>query len=48
MGVVGVNRDSSRKDEFCAITDILGTNFSSERGVPGEKWRASLLFGLAD
>ena len=48
IGAVGVSGDSSEKDEYCAITGILGTNLSSEPNAPDEKWRVSSLSGLAD
>ncbi len=46
IGAVGVSGDSSEKDEYCAITGILGTNFLSEPSAPDEKWRESSLSGL--
>ena len=48
IGAVGVSGDSSEKDEYCAITGILGANFLSEPNAPDEKWRVSSLSGLAD
>ena len=48
IGAVGVSGDSSAKDEYCAITGILGANLLSEPNAPDEKWRGSLLSGLGD
>jgi uncharacterized protein GlcG (DUF336 family) len=48
IGAVGVSGDSSEKDEYCAITGILGAKFLSEPSAPDEKWRESSLFGLVD
>ena len=48
IGAVGVSGDSSEKDEYCAITGILGVNFLSEPSAPDEKWRESSLDGLVD
>ena len=48
IGAVGVSGDSSEKDEYCAITGILGANLLSEPHAPDENWRVSSLSGLAD
>ena len=48
IGAVGVSGDSSEKDEYCAITGILGANFLSEPSAPDENWWVSSLSGLAD
>ena len=36
IGAVGVSGDSSEKDEYCAITGILGANLLSEPNAPDE------------
>ena len=48
IGAVGVSGDSSEKDEYCAITSILGVNYLSEPSAPDEKWRESSLSDLVD
>ncbi|MFL2845606.1 MAG: GlcG/HbpS family heme-binding protein [Candidatus Puniceispirillaceae bacterium] len=48
IGAVGVSGDASEKDEYCAITGILGSSFLSEPSAPDEKWRESSLSGLVD
>lgn len=43
IGAVGISGDTSDKDEYCAITAVIGAGLGSEPAAPVPTWNASRL-----